>query len=143
MSDIATVWQVDAGAGDWVAADAGDLFAGDELLTAVLISLFTDAEAGPDDEAPDRSGDPRGWWAGPIGSRLWLRMRSKQVDVTLALAKANIADALAWLIEDGVAAAIDVTTEWTRPGMLGAEVVIRRTDGTRAAVRFSSLWESI
>lgn len=142
MSDIATLWKADAGVGDWMAV-TGDLLSGDELLTALLISLFSDAQAGRNDVIPDGSGDPRGWWAGPIGSRIWLRSRSRQSAVVLALVKSDIADALAWLVADGVAAAVDVTTEWTRPGMLGAEVVIRRRDGRRAALRFSSLWETI
>jgi phage gp46-like protein len=142
MSDITTLWKPELGVGDW-AVVTPDLLSGDDLLTAVVISLFSDAEAGPDDVIPDGSDNPRGWWAGPIGSRIWLRARSKQLATVPALVKRDIADALAWMIEDGVAAAIDVTAEWTKPGLLGAEVTIRRIDGTRAALRFSNLWEAI
>lgn len=159
MADIATRWDIGAGAGDWGApqpgdltwTDAagvthpadGDLFDGDDLLTAVLISLFSDAEAGPDDVIPDGSGDPRGWWAGPIGSKIWLRARSKEVAVVPELVRDDIQQALAWLIEDDVAASVVVTTEFTRPGMLGARVEILRNDGTRQALAFSRLWETI
>lgn len=171
MTDIATVWNVGAGAGDWQISvpsaliwtdelgnsildelghpidaifTAGEgLIAGPDLVTAVLISLFTDATADPDDVIPDGSGDPRGWWAGPIGSKLWLRARSKQTDVVLALVKSDIEQALAWMVEDQVVARVDVATEWSRPGMLGAQVTLRRADGARAAIKFSRLWENI
>lgn len=171
MADIATLWNVDQAAGDWVlsapswpiwvdeagnsirdergrpvgnAFIAGDgLVSGHDLYTAVLISLFSDAEAGPDDVVPDGSGDPRGWWGGAIGSKLWLRARSKATSTILALVKSDIMQALQWLIDDDVVAAIDVTTEFTRPSVLGAQIVLRRRDGARAALSFSRLWETV
>ncbi|RSU46350.1 phage GP46 family protein [Sphingomonas sp. S-NIH.Pt15_0812] len=168
MADIATGWRIDAG--DWsvvapeqviwtdetgraivdeagrpvsyVFTAGGDLAVGDDLFTAVLISLFCDAAAGDDDAIPDGSGDPRGWWAGEIGSRLWLRARARANAATLAIVKVDIEQALAWLVTDGVAARIDVTTAWAAPGLLGALVLILRTDGTRRALRFAYLWEN-
>lgn len=171
MSDITTTWDVASGTGDWslditqssfwtdengnsILDDRGQpidaffvqgegLVSGSDLVTSVLISLFTDAQAGTDDVISDGSGDPRGWWGGAIGSKLWLRERSKQTATVLALVKNDIEQALAWMITDGIVAAIEVTTEWTRPGMLGALVVLKRSDGARAAMNFSRLWESI
>jgi phage gp46-like protein len=121
---------------------------GNDLGTAILISIFTDQTAGTDDVIPDRSGDPRGWWgdlgaAYPIGSKLWLRMRSKQTDVVLSLVKNDIETALEWLIDDGVASSIDVTVEWSRPGMLGARIVVNRTNGTNPAVNFDWAWTEL
>ncbi len=171
MNDITTRWDVAAGLGDWalslpqsliwtdgqgnsivdqhgqpVASEftAGTgLVVGEELLTAVLISLFTDAEAELDDTIPDGTDDPRGWWAGPIGSKLWLRVRSKATASVPALVMHDIEQALAWLIEDGIAAAVEVATEWARPTMLGVRVVIRRSSGDVRALSFSNLWETI
>ncbi|WP_174296542.1 phage GP46 family protein [Sphingomonas bacterium] len=171
MSDIATRWDVGAGTGDWALSVAqsliwtderGDsiidqagrpvaaqftpgtgLVVGDELLTAVLISLFTDASADLEDTIPDGTDDPRGWWAGPIGSKLWLRLRSKATPTVAALVKHDSEQALAWLVEDSVAAAVEVTTEWTRPTMLGVQIIIRRTSGDVRALAFSHLWETI
>ncbi len=170
MTDIATTWDAGRGLADWrrslpsqvvwtdehgnsIVDQAGrpvstqftpgeGLAIGDDLLTAVLISIFTDAEAGVDDAIADGSDDPRGWWAGPIGSKIWLRTRSKATPLTLALVKSDIEQALAWLIEDDVAASIDVETEWTRPGLLGARVEFRRNDGTRRAFAFGRVWEN-
>lgn len=169
MTDVSTIWSAPLGVGDWelslpdfivwtdeagnaivdqngqpVSAifTAGDgLTIGDELFTAVLISLFTDAEASPDDAIPDGTDDPRGWWGGPIGSKIWLRVRAKVTALTLALVKSDIEDALAWMIEDNVVASIDVTTEWTRPSLLGARVIIKRTDGLTRALAFTRIWE--
>lgn len=175
MADIATIWSPSLGIGDWyvqVAVDgtltdenglaivddsglsirdglfdgATDLQVGDDLFTAVLISLFTDAEAGDDDTIPDGTSDPRGWWGDvgedrPIGSKLWLLSRSKQTVEVLAKAKLYIEDALRWLVDDGVAASVTVTTEWTQRGMLGAMIAIDRASGTNVSLRFDWAWK--
>jgi len=171
MADIATRWDTATGTGDWTIDPASQLIWTDEsgrsivdergrvvsasfdpgsgltdggdLQTAVLISLFSDAAADDDDVIPTGSGDPRGWWAGPIGSKLWLRARSRPSPQLLALVKNDIEQALTWLIEDRVLSAIDVETEWTAPTILGARVVLRRSDGRRTELRFSRLWENI
>lgn len=114
-----------------------------DLQTAVLISLFTDAEASDDDVVPDGSDDRRGWWAGPIGSKLWLRARSKATPGLPALIRNDIEQALAWLIEDQVAAAIDVSVAYFAANAIGATVVLRRQDGTRLALRFTRVWEKV
>ena len=170
MSDIALRWDIGAGRADFALSladqliwtdEAGNsvidqngrpvastftpgdgLAMGDELLSALIISLFTDAEASADDVITDGSGDPRGWWGGPIGSKIWLRARSKATPSTLALVKNDIEQALAWLITDDIVARIDVATEWTRPAMLGASVFLMRQDGTRRSLAFSRLWET-
>lgn len=120
------------------------LVSGRDLETAVLISIFTDAVATPDDNLPDRSDDPRGWWGDTaIGSKLWLRLRSKRSDQTRLLVKADIEAALAWMIADDVAAAIDVTAEWTSGSMLACRVIVRRRDGTSIAVAFDWAWKDL
>ncbi len=114
-----------------------------DLQTAALISLFTDAEASPDDVIPDGSGDPRGWWAGPIGSKLWLRARSKATPGLPALIKDDIEQALAWMIEDDVVATIAVTVEYLDASSIGAQIAFHRADGTQFAVKFARIWENI
>ncbi len=146
MSDITTIWDSATGQGDWQVSGA-DLLAGNDLATAVLISLFSDRVAQLDDVIPDGTMDPRGWWAddakSPIGSRLWLLARSKQAREVLASAQDFIVEALQWLIDDGVAAAVDVGVEYTRPGMLGAQVVVRHRDGSAMPLNFSWAWAQI
>lgn len=114
-----------------LALDGYDLAKEDGLRTAVIISLFTDRRAEADDEIPDGSDDRRGWWAGAIGSRLWLLARAKETPDTLARARAYAIEALQWLIDDGVATAVEVTAEWARRGVLALRVVITLADRNR------------
>ncbi|OBU85879.1 phage GP46 family protein [Chromobacterium subtsugae] len=143
--DISTVW-VAGTHGDWVLAGS-ELLAGNDLQSAILLSLGTDREAGPDDVIPDGSGDPRGWClddtARPIGSRLWLLARAKQTRETANRARDYIAEALQWLIDDGVVAKFDITTQWVAPSTLGAQVVSYSTAGARSAVQFKWAWNGV
>jgi phage gp46-like protein len=145
MSDISIVWSPEVGRGDW-AVRGSQLASGDDLVTAILISLFTDRIAASDDVIPDGSSDPRGWWgddaAHPIGSRIWLLGRAKQTTETLSRAQDYIDEALQWLIDDGVVARFDIVTEWTRSGMLGARVVAYEAGGGIIALNSKSVWGS-
>lgn len=137
--------------GDHAIDAKGDLATDAELAAAVIVSLFTDARALPDDILPDGSGDRRGWWGDTrppvsgdaIGSRLWLLAREKQLSSVLARAKTYAEEALAWLIEDGVAAKVQVETSWLkdRSGWLAIAVSVERPDKTM--VRFEHLWRTV
>lgn len=117
----------------------GDLAADDGLRSAVLISLFTDRRANADDVIPDGTGDRRGWWADAytevagdfIGSRLWLLSREKQLPDVLQRAQTYAEEALAWMVEDGIARSVSVPTEWVRRGVLGLLIDIRLANGSR------------
>lgn len=124
------------------------LATGSDLSTAVLISLFTDRIAAPDDVIPDGSNDPRGWWGDSgntvlIGSRLWLLQRAKQTQETLQRANDYIVEALQWLIDDGVVAKFDILVEWTQASELGAQVVAYKQDGSTVATAYTSVWKGI
>ncbi|MFX1674045.1 phage GP46 family protein [Paraburkholderia sp. A2WS-5] len=109
------------------------LATGNDIETAILISIFTDRMAQPGDVIPDGTNDPRGWWADdevPIGSRMWLLRRAKQTTQTLQLAYDYIAEALQWMVDDGVASRFDISTRWVRTGMLGAVIVAWSPTGT-------------
>lgn len=126
MSDIKTIWSRDLGAGDWLIPDVAGV--GSAIETAILISLFTDREALPDDAIPDGTGDPRGWIGDAdqpykIGSRIWLLSRAKKTTETLRRASDYITEALQWMIDDGAVTRFDVAVEWTRASTLGARVV--------------------
>lgn len=133
---IGVSWDNIVFAGDLVAGGAG-LVDDDTLRSAVLISLFSDRRAKADDRLPDDSGDRRGWLgdalagiAGDrIGSRLWLLNREKQTEETRRRAAEYAREALAWLIEDGLAATVEVEAEWVSMGVLGLKVGIALTSG--------------
>lgn len=126
----------DDGAGLDLALDGADLATESGLRSAVLVSLLTDRRAEADDEIPDGTDDRRGWWADTwpevegdrIGSRLWLLGRAKHLPDTLTRAGEYAEEALAWLVEDGIATAVRVTAAWVRRGVLGLRVSITLQD---------------
>lgn len=132
MPDISITWDAANSRGDWTMA--GPVLAtGNDIETAVLISIFSDRVAQPGDVIPDGTNDRRGWWADddvPIGSRMWLLRRAKQTLQTLQLAYDYLAEALQWMIDDGVVARFDISTQWVRTGTLGAVIVAYSPTGT-------------
>jgi phage gp46-like protein len=149
--DISTFWRPDEARGDWALAGA-DLARDSDLATAVIISLFTDRRADVDDVIPDGSGDRRGWWADafrarPIGSKLWLLERAKKTEATRLAALDYVEQALAWLVEDGVAADVAVDVQWQAgrapQGFLGVTVAITRPDARVVAFNYAWAWQGV
>ena len=129
----------------------GDLIVDDSLRGAVLVSLFTDAEASPEqlqeaglDASP---AERRGWWgdavssiAGDrIGSRLWLLARRKRMASVLPEAKRHAEDALAWLVSGGLAQTVTVTPSLGVADELLLDVEIARPSGA-LRYRVSNVW---
>ena len=132
----------------------GSRFAEDGgLETAVLLSLFIDRRANPDDEIPDGEDDPRGYWGDAkgvvegeviddrIGSRLWLIRRSVLNDETVTRAREYALEGLENLRTDGVAKAIRVATEAQGDETLAIAVEIDEEKG--GTQRFSFAWNLI
>ncbi|MEX2630036.1 MAG: phage GP46 family protein [Tistlia sp.] len=121
------------------------------LRTAVVLSLFSDRRAEADDELPIGETDRRGWWgdslaeiAGDrIGSRLWLLARRKILPATLVEARQMVEESLAWLIEDGIAARIEVEVTHRPPTTLAIRVGIVQPRGDRVDYSFESLWQGV
>lgn len=124
--------------------EGGLLLTDESLLTATVISLFTDRRAGPDDELPATEDWRRGWWGDAladtpgdrIGSHLWLLFRCKQTEETRQRAEEYAKAALAWMLEDGVAKAVNVEAEWLEPatGILGLGIAIHKPGGSNSGV---------
>lgn len=138
--DLTVVYNSDEFTFDLALDERGaDLAAGDGLLSAVLVSLFTDRRANADDVIPDGTDDRRGSWqdqypdlAGDLqGSRLWLLAREKQLPDVLARAQTYAEESLAWMLADGIARSVAVPTEWVASGVLGFLVDIKLTNGSR------------
>jgi phage gp46-like protein len=143
MSDFATIWNQAEANCDWVMSGTQPATGGD-LGTAILISVFTDRIAEPDDAIPDLTTDPRGWWGDidephRVGSRMWLLSRSKQTPDVLLRAKDYLAEALQWLIDDGVVKKFNIEAEFSG-AQLHARVTAWRSDGAALAQRFSWVW---
>lgn len=147
MTDITTIWRPGLVSGDWALTGA-TLQAGEDLATAVFISLFSDARASGDDVARMGLDDPRGWWGDTgesyaVGSRIWLRRRAKATAETLKTVKNDIVEALQWLIDDGVVSWLEVLTEWTRPTFLGAQITLHRTGQQPVALNYEWAWQGV
>ena len=145
MTDIALSWNADAWGAD-IALAGGDLAADSGLRTAILLSLFLNAPAKPDDVLPAGS-DRQGWWGDSLaqtpgditGSRLWLLAREKQLASVLTRAQAYAAEALQWLIDDAIAASVAVGATNPAPGVLALSITITRpSDPTRET--YDVLW---
>jgi phage gp46-like protein len=143
MADIALSWNVGTQSADWAVAD-GEIATGNDLLTAVIVSLFTD-QVIPDDQVPvDGSTDPRGWWGDtytgdPIGSLLWwVCSRAVKTSQTALLAEVQqvCQKALDWMIADGVASAMQVNTFWITANQLGITVIIVEPSGSQSTFKF-------
>lgn len=100
-----------------------DYINGNEILTNIIASLFTDARARDDDILPDGSTDKRGWWGDSfsdkkIGSRLWLLSREKQLSSVLTRAQEYATESLQWMINENLIKSVTVTATNPSNGIL-------------------------
>lgn len=120
-----------------------------ELARAVAISLFAWRRARPDDRLPGTTRN--GWWGDTwpdvegdrIGSRLWLLSREVLSQDVLLRAEEYAREALAWLVEDGIAAGVSVSA--TRLGLDKMEIAtqITQPDGSSTDIRMTALWSAL
>lgn len=145
--DIETfITSTDTGVACDYEVSAGSLASSHDIKTAVLISLFSDRRAEADDALPNPDGSLRGWWGDVlsgrrIGSRLWLLGREKQLRSVVVRAKNYAEEALAWLVEDGVAKKVQVTAYIAAPGWLGLDVLVERATGAASKFKFDYAWQ--
>lgn len=142
--DVALVYDANAKAFD-LAIQGGDLVTDSTLQTAVLLSLYTDRRALPEDVLPDDGTDRRGWWCDAYsdrlqGSRLWLLSREKDLDSVLRRAEEYAKEALTWVIEDGIGDAVQVEAIHLRRGVLQLIVGIERQSTSVLAGRYDYVW---
>ena len=135
MSDIYLQWNQETQTCDWSAT-------GTDLETAVLFSLFTDAQAAPDFVPLD--GDRRGHWSTAysgreVGSRLWQLDRAIKSDANLKLGIGEAQRCLQWMIASGLASAVAVDGEW-QGTTLALSVVITAPDGGVNVYRYGWAW---
>lgn len=144
MSDITLLYDEEALRCEW-SVGTGDIVCGNDLQTAILISLFTDRLADASDETDD--GNRRGWWGDleqdyRVGSRLWLLRRQKLTTQVALKAEAYAREALQWLKDDGVVASLDVEAWIVPPDRLYMTIAYQRPDAdTTEYQKFYRVWE--
>jgi phage gp46-like protein len=162
MPDIRLVpiTNVDVVTLDWLQTPTGQLDETNELITAILVALNTDAEASPTDVLPDpRSTDRRGWWGDenaatiwggwPIGSKLWLLTRAKILDQnaregsTIARVEAYVGAALQPFVTAGICSSFTVKAWQHDAQSIYATVKIYRGPKTAIQLEFQPLWTEL
>lgn len=119
------------------------------LTRAVLISLFTWRRALTDDPVDDE--ELFGWWGDSypdiaddrIGSRLWLLRRVKLTDATQRDAEFYANEALRWLLDDGHAITIEISSEKVDISRLNLTVILTVPGGDRIEIKPISSWQVI
>lgn len=147
---------------DWLKTPTGALDETQELATAILVALNTDAQADEGDVLPDpRSTDRRGWWGDwnvsviwngwPIGSKLWLLSRAKIVNsgaregaTTLRVSK-YIRQCMQPFITNGFCSrvTIDSLTVDLNNGRINVIFTVYRGPKTAIRLQYQSLWSEI
>lgn len=151
MADIRTVF-IDIEQGADFAIEALLLQEDEGLDTAVILSLFTDRRAEDDDIVS--GDDKRGTWidsfsdveGDKFGSRLWLLESAKLLPETVNRVREYCAEALNWMVRDGVAKAVNVTAQITRHhplGVIATQIEIVKPDGTTTRYKFEKLWSAV
>lgn len=151
MADIRVVWSPELMAGDWLLKGSG-LDITREIPTALACAYFSDRLALPDDRLPYEESSRRGCWIDtdaaeihggwPIGSRIWLLSREKQLPETRARMIEYLREATDPFVEVGLFTHYDLECDWFGPGRLGAVVTCYGAFGS-IAVRFEDLWAEL
>lgn len=153
MADIRTV-MIDYDKGADYAIEAMLLQQDEGMDTAVILSLFTDRRAEADDIIPGGSDDKRGAWidsfatveGDKFGSRLWLLDSAKLLPETVNRVREYCAEALNWMVQDGVAKAVNVTAQIVRNyplGIIQAQIDIVKPDGAVTRYKLDKLWGAV
>jgi len=150
MTDIKMVFEPTEQAFDLNIVD-GDLVMDQGVETPTHVSLFTDHRASEDDDLPGAQNDRRGWWGAlavigepvQVGSKLWLLERAKITSISLAFVEDFARDALKWMIDEGLAMAVDIEVTRLSADKVALQIVITRRNGAREGVAYDNLWRSI
>ena len=146
---LALRWDNTVGAARLVKDPLGALATDSSLESAVLLSLFTDAEASQGEIKSAGLDRQQGWWADAdslrepsvrrMGSKLWLLSRGKTTLETLRRAEGYIRDSLQWLVDKGIVSTISVVTTRPRPGVVGIDLTMTRPNKLLPA--YKRFWE--
>lgn len=144
MSDITLFYDEEMLRCDWMTG-TGDLVCGDDLQTAMFISLLSDRLA---DDSDDTDGsDRRGWWGDleqdyRVGSRLWLLRRQKLTTQVALKAEDYAREALQWMVDDGVVSSLTAEAMIVYPDRLKLTISYSLPDSeVTGSGTFYQLWE--
>jgi phage gp46-like protein len=87
--------------------------------------------------------DKGAWWADPgFGSELWLLKKEGKVDgQTAGKLERMVRESLQWLVDDGVAGAVDCAAERNGKSRIDYQVTVTRPDASPVTVK--DVWNVI
>ena len=130
---------------DFQLDETGDIETEDFFDTSILMSLFCERRASAN-EMPV-SHYRRGWIGNEstpsfeIGSKVWLFEQSRLTRSTLNGINSVVKEALQWMIDDGIALEISVSSELSQNNSIAIEVTISRPN-SKVDKRYFELWEN-
>lgn len=147
---LALRWDNTVGAARLVKDQGTGALAVDQSLeTVVILSLFTNVHATEQEIRSSGLDTQLGWWADadtlrepgrrPWGSKFWLLSRGKTTLETLRRLEGYVTSALAWLVDDGIVAAVKCEATRLRPGVVGLDLTLTRPSKLLPA--FKRFWE--
>lgn len=134
-----------------LAMDGSDLSMVDPLASSFAVSFFCWRRANDDDYVTP-SDTRNGWWGDSYsdipgdltGSRIWLLFREKVTVALLPKVEQMAREATQWMLDDGVAARVDIVTELQGMDRVALGVTAYRADGTvLSSLRYDDLWSQI
>jgi len=128
----------------------GDLKIEEGLETSVIISIFSDQRV-TEEELPPGLLNRRGWWGDlfpetegdQIGSKVWVLNRSVNSLDTVANLETLARESLAWMLEDGVASAIEVEASIDENNPSQTNLAVQITRPTGESDRFGVIWDEL
>ena len=149
MSDMSFVYDSEKGFADIAIAD-GDFVLGDDLQTAVGLSLFTDRRATNSELVALQAGiierqSRRGYWANAFrrytqGSGLWLLSRAKRQEIARSRAGTYALECLQWLKQDGIAKGVDADVAFFGSSGLDIAIRITKPSGEELNFKYQFVW---
>lgn len=148
MSDLALTRRED---GDFdLAFDAGrgDLLTTDSLENSVIISIGTYARERNLGNAANLKPNVGGWWGdaldeeGTLGGYLYEAFPGKLTEETAEAVENLCAEALKWMVDDGVAKAVNCEAGIVENAVLNLVVTIERPEGDSEVFLYEFNWSA-
>ena len=127
------VLNTDAGYHDFSLDDTGQIVVEDFWDTAILYSIFGEKRADDSEmPVPERQ---RGWIGNENtdfenGSKIWLYYQARVNNTTINGLQNEAANALQWLVDDGIAVSIDAPIITASGTSVSLEITIRRSNSS-------------
>lgn len=130
---------------DFSLDSSGDIETEDFFDTSILMSIYCERRATATEMPVSKY--RRGWIGNEstpgfeIGSKVWLFEQARLTRETLNGINSVVKDSLQWLIDDGIALEIAVTSSLTQSNTIAVDVTITRPS-SNVERRFFELWEN-